>query len=214
MQDYNSTINQKIKSKFVERNVIHCASYLVSHLSSNYEAMDGSYYSYEDVLDLCSKPRGKVCDDQYRYVIDCDERGEFRSTVYKIDGNDDDVEVYNFDIANEDEYEAINEEIGNIREEWDIETYLKDQGIIPKHATVIGADDETEFEEMEALEHWIVSNWLGDKLKEKGEMVGELFDFDIWGRTCSGQAILLDSVISEICSDLEILEGQRNEWDV
>ena len=66
---------------------------------------------------------------------------------------------------------------------------------------------------VEALEHWIVSNWLAGKLESKGEMI--LHDFlglTIWGRTCSGQAILLDGVISEICSDMEILDGQEYSW--
>lgn len=66
---------------------------------------------------------------------------------------------------------------------------------------------------VEALEHWIVSEWLAEKLEEKGEMI--LHDFlglTIWGRTRSGQAILLDGVISEICSDMEILDGQANSW--
>lgn len=68
---------------------------------------------------------------------------------------------------------------------------------------------------IEALEHWIVSNWLAGKLSEKGEMITrDFFGFMIWGRTCSGQAILLDTVISEICSDMGILKGQENEWRI
>jgi len=53
----------------------------------------------------------------------------------------------------------------------------------------------------EALEHWIVSDWLADKLEEHGEMV--IHDFKgltIWGRTTSGQHISLDYVIQKIAS--------------
>ena len=65
----------------------------------------------------------------------------------------------------------------------------------------------------EVLEHWIVSDYLADKLEAYGEcIVTDIFNLTIWGRTCSGQAILLDSVIHDICYDMEILTGQKNEW--
>ena len=65
----------------------------------------------------------------------------------------------------------------------------------------------------EILEYWAVSSYLADKLEEKGECIAKDFlDFNVWGRTCSGQAILLDYVISDIAYDMEILEGQANEW--
>ena len=53
----------------------------------------------------------------------------------------------------------------------------------------------------EALEHWIVSDWLADKLEERGEMVIRDFKgLTIWGRTTSGQHISLDYVIQKISS--------------
>ena len=61
--------------------------------------------------------------------------------------------------------------------------------------------DRLEAYEHEALEHYIVSDWLGDKLAKAGEMVGEIAGFTIWGRTCSGQAILLDGVIQDIYNE-------------
>ena len=73
-------------------------------------------------------------------------------------------------------------------------------------------DHNIDPEQTEALEHWIVSEWLARKLKEKGEIVGEFLGMTIWGRACTGQAILLDGVIEEIASDMGILEGQKNEW--
>ena len=66
-------------------------------------------------------------------------------------------------------------------------------------------------EYIESLQYFQVTDWLGEKLQEKGEAV--LMDFHgltIWGRSCSVQAILLDRVIDEIASDMEILEGQQN----
>ena len=50
----------------------------------------------------------------------------------------------------------------------------------------------------EALEHWLVSTWLANRLREEGEMVVEFLGLTIWGRTTSGQAIYIDSVIEDI----------------
>lgn len=53
--------------------------------------------------------------------------------------------------------------------------------------------------EREVFEHWIVSEWLGRKLQERGEKVD--FDFCnlvIWARTTTGQSISMDHVIREI----------------
>ena len=50
----------------------------------------------------------------------------------------------------------------------------------------------------EALEHWLVSEWLAKRLLEEGEMVIEFYGLTIWGRTTSGQAIYIDSVIEDI----------------
>ena len=65
---------------------------------------------------------------------------------------------------------------------------------------------------VEALEHWAVTGWAAEKLREKGEMVGELFDLTIWGRTCTGQAIHLDCVWGQIAASMGILAGQAHDW--
>ncbi len=71
--------------------------------------------------------------------------------------------------------------------------------------------DEPEQESQEIFEWWIVTEWFYKKLKDRGEPVLE-WGNHYWGRTCTGQAILLDEIISNICSEQGILEGQRNDW--
>ena len=57
--------------------------------------------------------------------------------------------------------------------------------------------------EREIFEHWIVSDWLAEKLAEKGERIDTDFaGITVWGRTTTGQAISMDSVIAEIYADL------------
>lgn len=75
-------------------------------------------------------------------------------------------------------------------------------------------DGEPESEPQEVCEWWIVTSYLYDKLKEKGQVVLEWGNNCYWGRCTTGQAILLDGIITDICKDMEILEGQANEWSI
>ena len=71
---------------------------------------------------------------------------------------------------------------------------------------------EEDGQPQEVLEHWIVSSWFGDQLREHGEVVADVLDFTIWGRCTSGQSITADEVIRDIASEMEILPGQPHEW--
>lgn len=76
------------------------------------------------------------------------------------------------------------------------------------------SDDQPESEPQEVYEWWIVTEYLYNKLKEKGQVVLQFGNNCYWGRCTTGQAILLDGIITSICRDMEILEGQANEWKV
>lgn len=55
----------------------------------------------------------------------------------------------------------------------------------------------------EVFEHWIVSDWLADKLADHGEKVDKDFaGMTIWARTCTGQGIAQDYVIQQIVEEL------------
>jgi hypothetical protein len=73
--------------------------------------------------------------------------------------------------------------------------------------------ENMEFDELpEVFEWWGVSSWFAEKLKEQGQVVIDEYQTSIWGRQTTGQAILLDSVVSRICEGMQILEGQANDW--
>jgi hypothetical protein len=60
----------------------------------------------------------------------------------------------------------------------------------------------------EIYEHWIVSEWLAAQLEQRGEVVERDFHgLTIWGRACTGQAILLDEVICAIYDELQKARG-------
>ena len=102
-------------------------------------------------------------------------------------------------------------ECGETVDEWE---EVEGEGYKCPHCGAIH-EEEPEAEPQEKIyEYWIVTPWLGKKLRDKGEPVLERSGGWIWGRTCTGQAISLDSVISSICYDMGILEGQPHEWKI
>ena len=50
----------------------------------------------------------------------------------------------------------------------------------------------------EVLEWWLVTPYMAELLKEKGEVILSDYDFYWWGRQTSGQALYMDGVIQEI----------------
>lgn len=56
---------------------------------------------------------------------------------------------------------------------------------------------------VQVCEYWLITDWLANKLAEKGVTVEQDFmGLCIWGRTTSGQSIWCDYVIQEIYNDI------------
>ena len=53
----------------------------------------------------------------------------------------------------------------------------------------------------EVLEWWLIDSWLAERLRQEGEVVIEEYGCYWWGRSTSGQAIYLDSVIQKIAEE-------------
>lgn len=171
--DYNSTTNQDIKGKFVNREVIYCVSTLISELAKKAEEFpdytEDLYGAYEGIPDY----------EEAAMYSGWDRGNKKNKSKYRF---------YNRDTK--DESDAENWQA--LCEEQDIEV-----------------DDYTP----EIYEHWIVTDYLADELEKHGQKVlRDFFGMTIWCRPTTGQAILLDHVISEICAEMEILEGQKYDW--
>jgi hypothetical protein len=61
---------------------------------------------------------------------------------------------------------------------------------------------EIEVEGRTIYEHWLVTPFLAKQLEQRGELVQDVFGLQVWGRTCTGQAIYLDDVIHNIAKEL------------
>jgi len=55
---------------------------------------------------------------------------------------------------------------------------------------------------LEIFEWYLVTPWLANRLKEKGEVVLDSGSMDFWwGRTTTGQSVIVDEVIQEIAEE-------------
>lgn len=169
---YNSTTNQNIKRRFVDREVIYCVSMLVHELANKAEEFP------EYAEELYSAYRGLP---DYEEALTDNGFEEF-----------------------EDEYGAT-----CWRDTSDGTTWAGSAEDVCNDLNIDTRDYAPDI-----YEHWIVSKYLARKLEQHGHRVlNDFFGMVIWCRPTSGQAILLDGVISEICAEMEILEGQRHEWE-
>jgi hypothetical protein len=210
MKDWNSSVNQGIKGDFVSREVHANVNSMVEFIlgSENRNAP----FSYDDVSNLYRLPEyiGKHAnfdggtedqrDEEIDRLVELQDtkEAEIKSRI------DSEIEaIRNNDIIDDDEKD---EQIEELESKFDDEV----EEIKDEIQEDIDALVDLESEQQEIYEWWLVSDFLARKLKEKGEPVIE--DENIWGRCTCGQAILLDHVISEICSDMEILEGQAHDW--
>lgn len=188
-----SITNQDILRRFVAQEVICCVSMLVHHFANNPESLEGSDYSYDEILDLCRNP---------------DHEASFDAWLEEIADTDDLIDILEEDldiVLDRDDDDDVLASDAELRE------------MIQDSASSLDYEEQCrkrdiDIEYREVYEHWVVSPYLKNQLKHHGETVGELFGLDIWGRCTTGQAILLDGVIVEIAADMEILEGQRYAW--
>jgi len=61
-------------------------------------------------------------------------------------------------------------------------------------------------------EWWLVTPFISKKLISRGEPVLEAFGNKWWGRCTTNHPMAKDEIFTEICEEMEIFEGQKNEW--
>lgn len=191
--DYDSITNQEIKRKLVARDIYCCVSSMTEYILNNSWGDEDAPFSYDDVTNFYM-PECPKCSSIYGF----DEIKAYKCGNCHEIFEDKPEFCPCYDKDEEEEYEDL---FANIKAH-----KCESCGHIVKDK------DELDTAPQEIYEWWMVSDLFAKRLEEKGECV--LIDECIWGRGCTGQAILLDWVISQICFDMEILEGQQNEWSV
>lgn len=168
---------QRLVGDFVQREVHYCVSSLISDLAK----MDEGEY-YEEILNVCIKDDWETTahDEGWRAVNVVDGEGTT------------DLDCWTY--VPSDYKDAPCEDDDSLPGLYDTEA--KAWRAACEHNSLDPEQDE-------AYEHWIVSDWLADKLEAKGEMISkDIHGLTVWGRCTSGQAILLDGVICNIYDDI------------
>ncbi len=97
--------------------------------------------------------------------------------------------------------EAIEEEPCNQNEIEHDNLDVNDDADLPAILALCSIDRQEA--ECEVFEHWIVTDWLADKLEAKGETVErDFYGLAVWGRATTGQAISIDDVICNIFDEI------------
>lgn len=188
----NSSVNQGIKEKFVDRE-IHCN---VGTLVEACLKIEDGPFSLDDVQNLYTypewRPGVKVLGESIYFGggSEKDKEDFLESTFVRM--RDESGELLGADQISEETHEN---NIATITE-YEVDFYA-------------ATDDQ---EPQEVYEWWAVSKWLFDKLSECNQPVLDAGSCYVWGRCTTGQAILLDVVITNICADMGILDGQENSW--
>lgn len=181
--DTNSRVNQDIKGKFVSREVYCNVNSLVEYCLNKGFEDSDSPINFDELENYYSYP-------------------EYSGTYAEFEG------------GTEEEKDAEIERLKELQNDFDTdEPDEEKEKIYDIIRDEIEELENLENEPQEVFEWWAVSEYLYRKLKSKGCVVCDCGSCYVWGRTTTGQAILLDGVISEICSDMEILEGQANDWN-
>jgi hypothetical protein len=210
---------QDLAARLVQREVFQCVSSLVSGLAQiasevNYRNFNDAFgIDQDDLYSLCQRPNYEEAARQF--IMDDADLDDLESIADEVGYWSDVLEeaapgVHEVDhdywcytgcldtFSDEDDAQeaAIESALPLIREKvWAITTTQDEfQKIVQDH--------NLDYDYDEVYEHWAVTSWLKKKLAERGEVVGDLAGFDIWGRCCTGQSMTLDSVIQDIAWEL------------
>ena len=192
--DYDSIVNQRIKGRWVERNVVCCVTSMVEYiLRKNYGDEDrDAPFSIDDIENFSVKICPQCNSDCGFSEADVFYRCEGCEVLYET----------------EDEATCCGNcvETGEYSEDYESVTAYKCDSC----GHIVADEFSLDVEDREVFEWWVVSNWALEKLRLRDEVV--IPHMNIWGRTCTGQAIKLDGVIGRICKEMGMLEGQEYEW--
>ena len=188
--NYNSSANQVVKGKLVEREVKCCFSYeMDAILKVAMNTGDRDLPQLEEIENYSIYP-------------------EFYGNYVKFNGGDSDDKQEKIKWL--EEKIDLFEDFHIMEDSENVERKNNLQKIIDRLNEDRANLEDLEEEQQEVYEWWIISEWFYRKLKNHGECVLAWGNNYYWGRCCTGQAILLDNVISKIAEEMEILEGQSS----
>lgn len=163
--------------RIVSQEVRYCVSSLVSELMKG-AYQDGALIDEDEAMALAGREPG------------ADEFEEASGD------HDDGLEIR---VTDDDEWQVIDKSDGEIMDcgeaNSDVEAWR----------AAFDAAGRDHPDGCEALEHWLVTDWLAEKLRDHGESVADLesLGLTVWARCTSGQAIYADYVLQQIAAGID-----------
>lgn len=209
---------QELAKRIVDREVYYCVSSLVSTLSDMAQHDCRSWSEQDihwedDILPLLESIDYEEAGTQT--IKGCDDLDDLENMADGVGYWSDAVEATGYDSAQE--YADSDGEMDTI----DFETWFDEHNTDEEKSLTLDIlrkyiidtctdwpefcqehDIDTDDFRNEVYEHWLVSDWLARRLRERGYVTGEICGLTIWGRCCTGQSIALDHVIQEIACEL------------
>ena len=217
----NSSKNQRIISKFVDREVYSNVTDMVEFIldATRYDGVGSTLcneapFNYEDITNLYVDNSSFIEEAEERLEELEEKREELDDKEMILDEKIEDLESELEDIGDKEERLELENKINSLKK--DLQAINTEQDVL--FADIDELEDEIQElkdkqdEPNEVYSWYIVSPWLCSKLESWGEVVIE--SENLWGRGTCGQSISLDWVIGCICKNMEILEGQKYEWEV
>lgn len=208
---------QELGARFVAREVMCCASMLVSDLAK----WDNGEH-WDDVINLLSQPDYETAGRDFIAEADLDtleqiteEHGYWDDLLSECGVPD----LVTQEIDGVEHWTVKDDRPGAVCPLYDDE----DEAIVAAQLTVIDTirekvaalvdadndgwrelckEHDLSCDDIEAYEHWIVTRWLAQELAARGEITGEIYGLSVWGRCATGQSISMDDVIQDIAMEL------------
>lgn len=171
---------QRKCSSLVDREVVYCVSSLVYQLAQGYgHNLPGDLGELAEEAFEVSTPI-----EDYEEPVEWHLRNEMtRAELAEL------LENASFQVYDHEDHATLaTAYLGHLRDEDELQQFAGEHNIEP--------------DQREIFEHWIVSKWLADKLRERGERIGEVAGMTVWGRPTTGQAISMDEVIRDIVREM------------
>jgi len=182
---------------YAARDILCCDSSLVDDLikaAGNGGEIEG--FAFDDLENLYRDPSNWTLEECREYLRDYGATEPTEGNVWKMDRDDLIEQLANASIETRDEEttETLREAvIANIDDE-----------------TIVGIDDWREAcrdvaseNPAEVYEWWRVTGWLCEQLRAIGEVVIDNNHGYWWGRTCTGQGLIMDGTLQQIAATFE-----------
>lgn len=195
-------ITEKIKAtiaRIVANEIIYCVTSLVEDLLSNdlvvWDDVENIYINHTDKIgelsDLLDDLNDEVDNNQDALK---ELKTDSNDTKREIDEADNSYTADDMDVLYSTFNNIQNRIVANVLELGHLQEQIQD---VSSEISVLTEEQETP---QEALEWWIVTDWMYEKLKEMNEIVLACDYFKVWGRGTSGQSIEIDTVIEELAT--------------